>query len=64
MIGGIPGVGLGVLLFGVAEPDAIRVLIGLIALGLVAFQVARGQGWLTVAERPFSKPHALNWGLV
>ncbi|MEL7215198.1 MAG: TSUP family transporter, partial [Pseudomonadota bacterium] len=38
MIGGIPGVGIGVLLFGVADPDAIRILIGLIALGFVAFQ--------------------------
>ena len=64
MIGGIPGVGIGVLLFGVADPDAIRILIGLIAIGFVAFQVARGQGWLTVRERPFSKPRALSWGLV
>ncbi|MBB5514374.1 hypothetical protein FHS89_000372 [Rubricella aquisinus] len=64
MIGGIPGVGLGVVFFNVTDADAVRLLIGLIALGFVAFQLAQGQGWIRVAERPFSNLRAGVWGMV
>lgn len=56
MLGAVPGVVLGALLFRAVSADGLRLLVGGIALGFVAFQLARTRGWLTPAigfARPF-----------
>lgn len=40
ILGGLPGVALGAMLYQIAEPDVFRVLIGAIALGFIAWQMA------------------------
>lgn len=62
MVGMVPGVALGALLFSVTNDDAVRVAIGAIALGFVLFQLARARGWLHIAPRPFSAGRAGFWG--
>ncbi|MEO1424650.1 MAG: sulfite exporter TauE/SafE family protein [Pseudomonadota bacterium] len=64
MIGAIPGVAAGVLLFRYTSSDAVRLLIGLIAVGFVLFQLSRQRGWLRLAPRGFSHMRAGGWGLV
>lgn len=54
MIAAVPGVVLGVMFFRWANADVIRILIGAIALGFIAFDLARRRGVLTIAERAFS----------
>ena len=63
MIGGVPGVALGVLFFSVTDADAVRVMIGVIALGFVAYRIAQGAGWIAVPERPFAAWTAAGWGV-
>lgn len=55
ILAGLPGVILGAVFYQVANPDVLRFLIGAIALVFVAFQIARGRGWLTVRVRPVSR---------
>jgi uncharacterized membrane protein YfcA len=54
IVGGIPGVVLGTLLYKYTNPDVLRVLIGVISLGFVVFQVARSTGFLKITDREFS----------
>ncbi|MDH5797223.1 MAG: sulfite exporter TauE/SafE family protein [Paracoccaceae bacterium] len=54
ILGSIPGIIIGTLLFSVANPDVFRLLIGAIAIGFVAFQMARRQGWIRPAAQPMS----------
>jgi len=51
ILGGVPGVVLGALLFEVANDDVLRGLIGVISLGFVGWQLARARGWLRVDGR-------------
>jgi len=44
--GALPGIGAGMAVYSVAPESAIRLLIGVIALGFVAFQMLRRAGWL------------------
>lgn len=44
--GGVPGAVLGAVLIGWADPQVFRFLIGLIAVGFVAYQIACNRGWL------------------
>jgi uncharacterized membrane protein YfcA len=53
ILGGLPGVALGLVFFEIAPPDLIRLMIGAIALAFVAWQVARGRGWIRVPDAPF-----------
>lgn len=46
MFGALPGVVLGAALYSVANADSMRLLIGLVALGFVAYQLARARGYL------------------
>lgn len=64
MIGGVPGVILGALLYKATNPDVLRVLIGAISLGFVAFQIAKSRGWLSVEHTGFSKRNGLIAGVV
>ncbi|WP_298260579.1 sulfite exporter TauE/SafE family protein [uncultured Litoreibacter sp.] len=54
IIGGFPGVILGALLYKATNPDVLRVLIGAISLGFVAFQIARARGWVIKAQSQFN----------
>ncbi|KKM19803.1 hypothetical protein LCGC14_1651870, partial [marine sediment metagenome] len=62
IVGAMPGIALGAALYGVADPDLFRLLIGTIAVGFVAYQVARARGWLTVRSRPRSRAAGWFWG--
>ena len=52
VLGGLPGVLLGALFWNSANPDLLRLLIGVLAVGFVAFQLARGHGWIRASARP------------
>ena len=49
-LGAVPGVVIGALVFQASNPDAIRVLIGVIALAFLGFQIAKQQGWITGSD--------------
>ncbi len=62
MIGALPGVAIGMMFYAWTNPAAIRLLIGCIALGFVAFQIARARGWTPERNRPFDPLRAGFWG--
>ncbi|MEP3346574.1 MAG: sulfite exporter TauE/SafE family protein [Litoreibacter sp.] len=64
ILGGIPGVILGAMLYKFANQDMLRVLIGTISLVFVAFQIARSRGWLLEQETGFNQKLGLLAGLV
>ena len=45
MLGAVPGIAAGALFFAAVPADAVRLLIGAIALGFIAFQLAQARGW-------------------
>lgn len=49
ILGGLPGVALGAALYARSDPDALRVLIGVISIAFVLWQLGRTQGWIRVA---------------
>ena len=53
MLGAAPGIAAGALFFAMVPGDAVRLLIGLIALGFIAFQLAQARGW---GPRPAEGP--------
>lgn len=64
MIGGTPGVIIGVLLYPFLNADALRFLIGVVSLGFVGFQLAKAAGRINIQEKPFSSTRAGIWGTV
>lgn len=64
IIGAAPGILLAALLYKIANPDFFRLLIGLIALGFVAFQIARAQGLIPPAKQPMGQGAGGFWGLI
>ncbi|UWQ02294.1 sulfite exporter TauE/SafE family protein [Aliiroseovarius crassostreae] len=64
ILGALPGVALGAVLYSIANADLFRLLIGLIAVGFVAFQIARGRGWIPPAAHPMGKGPGLFWGIL
>lgn len=64
VIGSLPGVVLGVLLYKVANADVFRLLIGAMALGFVAFQLAGQRGLIRAPERPAGAGAGLLAGVV
>lgn len=46
ILGGLPGVALGALLYRATDADLLRLLIGGISLAFVAWQMLRGRGWM------------------
>lgn len=50
ILGGLPGVALGALLYARSNPDVFRVLIGAISIGFVIWQLGRTRGVIRVAE--------------
>lgn len=64
MIGAVPGVILGTLLFGWVSADGLRLLVGGIALGFVAFQLARARGWVAPVALFAAPLWGKFWGVV
>lgn len=64
MIGAVPGVVLGGLFFRAVSADGLRLLVGSIAIGFVAFQVARARGWLRPRPGEAGPARGLFWGAV
>lgn len=62
ILGALPGVALGAVFYTLADPDVFRLLIGVIAVGFVAFQIARGRGWIPPAARPMGQRPGMFWG--
>jgi hypothetical protein len=52
VLGAVPGLALGAAFFGAVSADAIRFLIGMIAIGFVLFQLALRLGWAPVSGEP------------
>ncbi len=50
ILGGVPGVALGVALYRVADADLMRLLIGGISIAFVGWQIARRRGWIRAAR--------------
>lgn len=51
LLGSVPGTVLGALFWAQADPDMIRLLIGLVALLFVAWQAARALGWIRLGAQ-------------
>ncbi len=64
MIGAVPGVALGTLFFRAVTPDGLRLLVGGVALGFVAFQLARSRGWIDPGAAFAAPLWGLFWGAV
>lgn len=64
ILGGLPGVALGAALYRVTDDDVIRLLIGMISLGFVAWQISVRQGWIRLGGRPLPKRGGYWAGLV
>lgn len=62
ILGSLPGVALAALIYRLADPDLIRLLIGAVAVGFVAFQVSRQRGWLRLGALPNGTRPGLFWG--
>lgn len=60
MAGAVPGIAAGAVFFQSVSADALRVLLGVVALGFVAWEVARARG--LVAPRPARAAAGLGWG--
>lgn len=64
VLGGIPGVILGALLYKIASPDFFRLLIGGISVGFVVWQWGRSAGLIRVASRAMPAWAGAFWGSV
>ncbi len=64
ILGGLPGIALGALLYQSADADVLRFLIGVISIGFVAWQLARSNGLIRMSDRKRSMPVGLFAGLV
>ena len=64
IIGGCPGVLLGVLFWRVANPDILRFLLGIISIGFVGYHICRSSGLITIRQRPISDVFGVIAGIV
>ncbi|KAF0677347.1 sulfite exporter TauE/SafE family protein [Profundibacterium mesophilum] len=64
ILGALPGVALGAALYGVADPELFKLLIGVVALAFVAFQLSRALGLLRLERRRPGGPAGYLWGCV
>lgn len=64
ILGGIPGVGLGVAVFRVADADVLRFLIGGISIAFVVWHMGQKAGWFRPAQSRLSASAGLWAGLV
>jgi uncharacterized membrane protein YfcA len=59
LTGAVPGLVLGAALFSIVSADAIRVLIGVVAVGFPLFRMALARGW--IAPRPTGFDRRKGW---
>ncbi|WOI56904.1 sulfite exporter TauE/SafE family protein [Palleronia sp. LCG004] len=64
VLGAVPGVVIGAMIFTVAPADVIALLIGVVALSFVAFQLVRSRGWLSLSGLPGGGGAGAFWGAV
>ncbi|MFZ7092042.1 sulfite exporter TauE/SafE family protein [Primorskyibacter sp. 2E233] len=64
LLGGIPGTVIGALFYAWANPDAIRLIIGVVALLFVAWQAAQKFGLIRLGRTRFGRRTGLIAGLV
>lgn len=64
LIGSIPGTLLGALFYAWTNPDAVRLLIGMVALLFVAWQMAQSSGLIRLGGRKFGPGTGLVAGVV
>lgn len=64
MTGSLGGIAAGALLFRQVSPDGIRLMVGSIAVGFVAFQAARARGYLVPSARRETSRSGYVWGCV
>lgn len=62
VLGSLPGMALGALLYARADADVFRLLIGLVALGFVASQLARARGLVPAPVRRMRDGVGYFWG--
>ena len=62
LIGALPGIILGVVLFRMADPDLLRLLIGCIAIGFVAQRLLMRLGVIRPRAKPFSDTAGIGFG--
>lgn len=60
--GSLPGIALGAMLLSVVSDDAMRVVIGAVALAFPVFQLAKARGWILARGTGFSWPAAYGFG--
>ncbi len=60
IIGSLPGVALATFVYTMADADLLRIMLGALSLGFVAFQLARARGLI----RPRAEPHGTFTGLL
>lgn len=64
ILGALPGILSGGVLYTLVDPDVFRVLIGLIAVGFVGFQWARSRGALPASPTPLGSAAGVFWGTI
>ncbi len=62
--GAVPGIVLGTLLYGVADPAVFKFLIGVVALGFVAWQLAKARRWVKPPKHELGTGAGVFWGMV
>lgn len=63
ILGGLPGVVLGAAFSQAVNPDALRFLIGSIAIVFVIWHLAGARGWISVQPAPFTRAKGLGTGV-
>ncbi|PTQ70720.1 sulfite exporter TauE/SafE family protein [Celeribacter persicus] len=64
ILGAVPGILIGTLVYGVADPKVFKFLIGVVALGFVAWQLAKSARLIHPPKRELGTGAGLFWGAV
>ncbi|WP_434290448.1 sulfite exporter TauE/SafE family protein [Celeribacter sp. SCSIO 80788] len=64
ILGAVPGILIGTLVYGVADPRVFKFLIGVVALGFVGWQLAKTARLLHPPKRELGEGAGLFWGAV
>ncbi|WP_417239931.1 sulfite exporter TauE/SafE family protein [Celeribacter halophilus] len=62
ILGAVPGIVIGALLYGVADPAVFKLMIGVVAVGFVAWQLAKSRHWIKPPKRELGMGAGLAWG--
>ncbi len=63
ILGAVPGIILGWLLFSVVDERLVKLALGVMSLGFVAYMMAKARGWITIRKsEQINTPVALSWG--